>query len=88
MANFLIEVDRKACQGFGACVELCPNFFQLAEDGKTSLQEAKKSKVTEGDTVIKETLDMDNLDCIRAAAEACPFNAIHITNKENGEKLI
>jgi ferredoxin len=88
MANFLIEVDRKACQGFGACVELCPKFFQLADDGKTSLQEAKKSQVKEGDMVIKETLDMDNLDCIRAAAEACPFNAIHITNKENGEKLI
>ncbi|MEM2935864.1 MAG: ferredoxin [Candidatus Bathyarchaeia archaeon] len=88
MANFIIEVDRKACQGFGACVELCPKFFQLSDDGKTSLQEAKKSQVTEENMVIKETLDMDNLDCVKAAAEACPFNAIHITNTKTGEKLI
>ncbi len=88
MAKFRIEVDRTACQGFGACVELCPSFFQLSDDGKTSLQKAEKSQVKEGDTVVKETLEMDDLDCVQAAAEACPFVAIHITNTETGEKLI
>lgn len=88
MAKFRIEVDRIVCQGFGACVELCPKFFQLSDDGKTSLQKAEKSQVVEGDTVVKETLEIDELDCAQAAAEACPFVAIHITNTETGEKLI
>ncbi len=38
--------------------------------------------------VVAETLELDELECVREAAEACPFNAIHILNLETGEKLI
>lgn len=87
MGKFRVEVDRIACQGFGACVELCPQFFQLSDDdGKTDIQGAKK--ITERDEIIKEVLEKDDLGCMKEAAEACPFNAIHIVNLETGEKLV
>ncbi len=87
MAKFRVEIDRVACQSFAACVELCPRFFQLSEvDGKSSIRGSKK--ITEGNEVVRELLEVDELDCIKDAAEACPFVAIHITNIQTGEKLI
>ncbi len=87
MAKFKIELNRIACQGFGACIELCPDFFQLSEvDGKSILQGAKEIK--EKGKVVTHVLELSDLSCTRAAAEACPYNAIHIIDTETGEKLI
>ncbi|NIO38305.1 ferredoxin, partial [Candidatus Bathyarchaeota archaeon] len=58
---------------------LCPKFFQLSEeDGKSRIEGAKRVK--KEDEVVAETLEVDKLECLRDAAEACPFNAIHIVN--------
>lgn len=87
MGKFRVELDKNACQGFGACVELCPRFFRFSDvDGKSSVEGAKK--VMKENEVVAETLDLEELECVREAAEACPFNAIHIVNMETGEKLI
>lgn len=87
MAKFRVEVDKNTCQGFGACVELCPRFFRLSDvDGKSVIEGGKK--VMNESVVGAETLEVDELECMREAAEACPFNAIHITDNETGEKLI
>ena len=81
MAKFRVEIDHNVCQGFGACVELCSKFELSDSDGKSHVEGAKK--VSSG-----EAVELDELDCHREAAEACPFNAIHITNLETNEKLI
>jgi len=87
MSKFRVELDKKACQGFGACVELCPQFFHLSDvDGKSTIEGAKK--VMKENEVVLETLKLDELECVREAAEACPFNAIHIVNLETEEKII
>ena len=87
MGKFKVEVDKNACQGFGACVELCAKFFELSDvDGKTTIKGGRE--VIENNKAIVETLELDSLDCIREAAEACPFVAIHIVDLETGEKLI
>ena len=87
MSKIRVEIDKNACQGFGACVELCPQFFQLSDvDGKSSIEGAKK--VMKEDEMVREELELDELECAREAAEACPFNAIHIINLETSEKLI
>ncbi len=87
MGKFRVELDKKACQGFGACVELCPQFFQLSDVyGKSTIEGSKK--IVKENEVVAETLELDKLECVREAAEACPFNAIHILNLETGEKLI
>ena len=81
MAKFRVEIDHTVCQGFGACVELCSKFKLSDEDGKSHVEDAKK--VSDG-----EAVELDELECHTQAAEACPFNAIHITNLETDEKLI
>ena len=87
MVKFEVEMDKKACQGFGACVELCPQFFNLFDvENKSTIKGAKK--VMKENKVIAETLELNELECIREAAEACPFNAIHIKNLKTKEKLI
>ena len=35
-----------------------------------------------------EMLELDKLDCVKEAAEFCPFHAIHIINIETGKKLV
>ena len=87
MGKFRVELDKNACQGFGACVELCPQFFQLSDvDGKSTIEGSKK--IVKENEVVAEILELDELECVREAAEACPFIAIHIVNVETGEKLI
>jgi ferredoxin len=87
MSKFKVEIDKNMCQGFGACVELCSQFFQLSDiDGKTTIKNAKKVK--KENKVVAETLELDELECVREAAEACPFNAIHIIDLETSEKLV
>jgi ferredoxin len=81
LAKFRVEIDHNVCQGFGACVELCSKFKLRDEDGKSHVEGAEK--VSDG-----EAVELDELDCHKQAAEACPFNAIHIVNLETGEKLI
>jgi ferredoxin len=89
MAKFRVEIDKNTCQGFGACVELCSKFFQLSEiDGKSSILVEGAEKVKKNKEIVAEILDLDELDCARKGAEACPFNAIHIVNLETDEKLI
>ena len=81
MAKFRVEIDHSVCQGFGACVELCSNFDLSDEDGKSHVKGAKK-------TSSGETVELNQLSCHKQAAEACPFNAIHIINLETDEKII
>jgi ferredoxin len=81
MAKYRVEIDHNVCQGFGACVELCTKFTLSDEDGKSHVEGAKKVSNI-------ETVELDELTCHKQAAEACPFNAIHITNLETNEKLI
>ena len=81
MAIFRVEIDHNACQGFGACVELCSKFELSDDDGKSHVQGAKKG--SNG-----EAVELEELECHKQAAEACPFNAIHIIELETNEKLI
>jgi ferredoxin len=89
LGKFRVEIDKKTCQGFGACVELCPEFFQLLDsDRKSSFTSEKNKKVKKNDEIVVETLDINELECIREAAEACPFKAIQIVDLETDEKLV
>jgi ferredoxin len=88
LAKFVLEIDRKTCQGFGACVELCPKFFKLSEtDGKSTMLKNSKKTIEEGKNV-KEVIETDDLECARQGAEACPYNAIHVTDVGRGMRLI
>jgi ferredoxin len=88
LAKFVVEIDRKTCQGFGACVELCPEFYKLSEtDGKSMMLRNSKKTMEEG-KVVKEVFETDDLECAKKGAEACPYNAIHVTDVERGLKFV
>jgi len=71
--------DRPVCIGCGACVAVCPDFWEMGDDGKSHLKGAKPT----GD---KFTLDVPKAGCNSDAAQSCPVNCIHI--EENGKKVI
>jgi ferredoxin len=87
MNKFRVEIDKQACQSFGACIELCPEFFKFSDiDSKSSIEGAER--ISDKDVVVTERLELEELKCIKEAAEACPFNAIHITNLGTEENII
>ena len=79
MTKYRVEVDRKICQGFGACVELCSKSFYLSEkDGKSKLRGGDAVDTDEGN--IMDEIEVDDLGCYRQAEAACPFKAITVIN--------
>lgn len=77
MGKCRVEIDRTICQGFGACVELCPSGFILSdEDGKALLQ-GEEEKTNDGRNV-KSSIEIDDLGCYKQAEATCPFKAIKV----------
>jgi len=56
----VLKVDQKKCIGCGLCVSLCPDVFELKDDGKAHIKNPSGCKTC---------------DC-KAAAEGCPVKAI------------
>jgi ferredoxin len=71
--------DRPVCIGCGACAAVCPDHWEMGDDGKSHLKGAKQS----GETY---TLSLPEAKCNSEAAQSCPVNCIHI--EENGKKVI
>ena len=57
-----IQIDQELCIGCGACVNLCPDVFELQDDGKSK--------------VIKED-GCNNCDC-EMVVNSCPVGCIKI----------
>lgn len=58
----IIKIDKNLCIGCGACVALCPDVFELREDGKA---------------YVKNPEGCDKCDC-QAAQDNCPVEAISL----------
>lgn len=79
MARLKLEIVRAECIGCELCTQTCPELFQMAADGLSSLPKGKR----EGGN---DEMELDEEGCSRQAADECPVNCIHIY--ENGQKLI
>ena len=77
MVKYVVSHERDNCIGCGACVGLCPKFWDMDNDGKSKLKGSKDNQLE-----IKEA----DLACNKEAAESCPVNIIHIT--ADGKKVI
>ncbi len=73
---FKILHERQLCIGCGSCAAVCPDFWELAEDGFSTLKRSKGSK----------ELELGEIACNQVAAELCPVNCIHIYR--DGKMLI
>lgn len=84
--KYVVEYDRPNCIGAGACTAASPKFWKMNydRDGKAELIGSKQ--LHDGTEVIE--IDEKDLEEMKAAAEICPVNVIHIKKKESGEKII
>lgn len=79
MAKFKLEIVRSECTGCELCTTTCPDLFEMADDGLSSLKGGQR----EGDN---DVLGLDEEGCARQAAEDCPAACIHLY--ENGNKIV
>lgn len=59
-----VRINNELCDGYGNCIENCPDIFEASEDGKAVLK--------------SETVEPELVDSCRLAAEECPTSAINI----------
>ena len=59
------KVDPEICTGCGACVDTCPEVFEMSEDEDIAVVKA-------------DPVPADAEECCREAAEGCPVEAISI----------
>lgn len=69
-----IIIEREKCIGCGSCVALCPKYFKMEDDGKSSLLTGKRDSKTDNDE-----LEVENLECGQGAADSCPVQCIHVS---------
>ena len=69
MAKYKVESDKDVCIGCGACVSMCPDNWEMEEDGKAkALHE-----------------EIDEIKCNEDAKDSCPVDCITIEKIENIE---
>lgn len=68
-----IVLEREKCIGCGSCAAVCPDYFEMVDDGKSAVKNAERDEKTGNDT-----LEVDKIKCAESAAEACPVQCIHI----------
>lgn len=62
-----VTVLKDACIGCGACQSICPDVFELGDDGFAAAY---------------ATVNNENKDDVVDASESCPTGAINIEEKE------
>ena len=84
MAKYKIVYDRPGCIGAFCCVALFPEYWINGIEGKAELAGGKQ----EGNNIVLEVeLNAEEFEKMKAAAESCPVNVIHIFD-EKGNKII
>jgi len=72
--KYIVEFDREGCIGAAACIAVCPDNWEMQDDGKPNL--------------LRREIDEDELEANKQAVEACPVNVIKIFDKETRERII
>ena len=65
--------QRSGCIGCGACVQVCPDYWSMASDGKSSLKNAKS--IGKG---VEHAEFTKGLACNKKAMNVCPVQVIII----------
>ena len=61
-----VRVDTDLCAGFGICVGICPEVFELHEDGYA--------------TVLVDEVPAELADLVHRAVSQCPARAISVSD--------
>jgi len=84
--RYIVVYDRPNCIGAGACTAANPKRWKMNydRDGKADLIGGKEKK----DTTATLEIDEKEFEAMKASAEICPVNVIHIYEKKTGKKII
>lgn len=63
---FKINHEEEKCIGCGACVSVCPDNWEMAENKKGEPKAKPKKK------------EVDDVSCNKEAESVCPTNCIHV----------
>lgn len=66
MSKYKIEHDLDACIGCGACISVCPENWEMDDNGKAQI----KNK------------EVNDICCNQEAKDACPVDCIRIAQME------
>ena len=66
-----VTVNRDECIGCGTCATVCQKFFEVLDNGKAHLKNAKEQSG-------QEVLEIVNEPCLKEAVDACPAQCIHL----------
>jgi len=82
-----VILEREKCIGCGSCAALCPKYFEIVDDGKSSIKKAKRDSKTGNDELeipmaepsrTRDKVGVNKTECTQEAADSCPVQAIHI----------
>ncbi len=77
-----VKVNKDACIGCGACASICPDVFELNDEGLSEVKVEEENKEKEEFVSVKEELQ----DEVRDAADSCPTGAIEANEGEEEEE--
>lgn len=67
--------EKWKCIGCGACAAVCGQYWEMGDDSKSHLKNAKYKKTKEGDL---GELTLSDPGCCKEAAESCPVQCIQV----------
>lgn len=76
---YKVVVERDRCTSCGSCEDLCPELFELDDEGISHI--IGSDRVENNDE-----LEMEDEKCSLDAAESCPVMIIHVY--EDGEDML
>ena len=82
--TYIMQHDRPNCIGCAACEAVSPDFWEMNQDGKSDIKQAKSLGNGWQELEIGEKSYQEN----KEAADSCPVNIIHLVNKKTGERII
>lgn len=77
MKKYLVKQDRPNCIGCGACAAICPEQWEMGNDGKSTLKGGKAMPDGSAELEISEK----DYDCHHQAADVCPTKVISVVEK-------
>ena len=76
MAKYKVVINKETCMACGVCWSLCPQIFEIDEQGKSRIMESFRTEDLESRS--EGVVGDDLADCARVAADACPMASIAI----------
>ena len=68
-----VRLKRTQCIGCGNCTIVCPDYFEIGNDGLSHLKGSNK----EGEEEVLEVAE-EKAECVKEAAETCPVQIIKL----------